>query len=183
MTGLARVLPLHVVHLGTLAIVLAFGLLACGSTLDSLGSDGGSGGGAGTSAAADSGTVSANGGSATTGGDTTANGEGGGTAGAGGKAFPPKFAGNITTNGAVRSDFKTYWNQITPENEGKWGSVQPSPGTWNWGPLDAIYKYASDNDIIFKEHNFVWGTQQPSWVNVGNAQTAVRTWMQTFCQR
>ena len=33
-----------------------------------------------------------------------------------------KFVGNIATSGAVRSDFDTYWNQITPENEGKWGT-------------------------------------------------------------
>ena len=28
-----------------------------------------------------------------------------------------KFVGNITTNGQVRADFGTYWNQITAENE------------------------------------------------------------------
>lgn len=100
-----------------------------------------------------------------------------------GTASPTKFAGNITTNGAVRSDFTTYWNQITPENEGKWGSVQPTEGTWNWGPLDAIYKFSTDNAIPFKQHNFVWGSQQPSWVNDGNARTAVRSWMQAFCAR
>ena len=108
---------------------------------------------------------------------------GSGSGAPGTKIFPPKFAGNITTNGAVRSDFKTYWNQITPENEGKWGSVQPAQGTWNWGSLDAVYKYANDNDLVFEEHNFVWGAQQPTWVNDGNAQTAVRAWMQAFCQR
>jgi endo-1,4-beta-xylanase len=102
---------------------------------------------------------------------------------AGSDSLPPKFVGNITTNGAVRSDFKTYWNQITPENEGKWGSVQPAQGTWNWGPLDAVYKYANDNGIPFQEHHFVSGEMQPSWVNDGNARTAVRAWMQAFCQR
>src|SRR6186713_3669789 len=38
--------------------------------------------------------------------------------------LPAFFVGNITTNGAVRSDFLQYWDQITPENEGKWGSVE-----------------------------------------------------------
>jgi endo-1,4-beta-xylanase len=170
----ARVLASHVAWFGLLVAAMATGLPACGSTLDSLGSNGGS---TGTIAAAGSGVVGGNG---TTGGDPAASDDGGAT---GGKVFPPKFVGNITTNGAVRSDFKTYWDQITPENEGKWGSVQPSQGTWNWGPLDAVYKYASDNNIVFKEHNFVWGTQQPGWVNSGNAQMAVRSWMQAFCQR
>ena len=40
--------------------------------------------------------------------------------GGGGPALPAFFVGNITTNGSVRSDFTQYWNQITPENEGKW---------------------------------------------------------------
>jgi endo-1,4-beta-xylanase len=83
----------------------------------------------------------------------------------------------------VRSDFVKYWNQITPENEGKWGSVQPSQGTFNWRSLDAIYKYANDNNIIFKEHCFVWGAQQPGWVNNNNGQEAVRNWMKSFCER
>jgi endo-1,4-beta-xylanase len=96
---------------------------------------------------------------------------------------PIKFVGNITTRNAVRSDFKQYWNQITPENEGKWGSVQPSQGTFNWRALDAIYKYTNDNNLIFKQHTFVWGNQQPDWVNNGNAEVAVRAWMQAFCER
>ena len=50
------------------------------------------------------------------------------------------FVGNITTRREVRSDFTQYWNQITPENEGKWGSVEPSEGTFNWSALDTIYK-------------------------------------------
>ena len=32
-----------------------------------------------------------------------------------------KFLGNITTNGRVRDDFISMWNQITGENEHKWG--------------------------------------------------------------
>ena len=83
----------------------------------------------------------------------------------------------------MRSDFAKYWNQITPENEGKWGSVQPSQGTFNWKGLDAIYKYANDNNIIFKEHCFVWGAQQPGWVDEKNGETAVRTWIKSFCER
>ena len=39
-----------------------------------------------------------------------------------------KFVGNITQGGAVRSDFLTYWNQITPENETKWGVVEELAG-------------------------------------------------------
>jgi endo-1,4-beta-xylanase len=33
------------------------------------------------------------------------------------------------------------------------------------------------------QHNFVWGAQQPNWVNAGNAETAVKAWMKAFCDR
>jgi endo-1,4-beta-xylanase len=107
----------------------------------------------------------------------------GGAAGSGGQTTSKKFVGNITTNSAVRDGFAKYWDQITPENEGKWGSVQPSQGTFNWSALDKIYAYAQTNNIVFKQHNFVWGAQQPGWVNNGNAETAVKAWMKAFCDR
>ena len=36
-----------------------------------------------------------------------------------------KFVGNISTRGRITTDFNKYWNQFTPENEGKSG--QPNP--------------------------------------------------------
>jgi endo-1,4-beta-xylanase len=107
----------------------------------------------------------------------------GGMSGGGGAGSIIKFVGNISTRGAIRTGFATYWNQFSPENEGKWGSVQPSQGTFNWAALDREYAYTQTNNIIFKQHNFIWGAQQPSWVNSGNAQTAVQAWMNAFCQR
>ena len=111
----------------------------------------------------------------------------GGTSGAGGSTGTPgttkKFFGNIDTQGQIRSDFKTYWDQFSPENAGKWGSVQPSSGTFNWSSLDAMYKYCTDNNILFKQHNFTWGAQQPSWVTSSNAMTAVPAWISAFCTR
>ncbi|WP_437825622.1 endo-1,4-beta-xylanase [Sorangium sp. So ce1153] len=140
-------------------------------------------------------TTSATGGSeatssSTTGGSSDGGGGSGsattGTGGSGGSPSSEKFVGNITTNGQVRNGFANYWNQITPENEGKWGSVERSRGNRNWGPLDAIYKYAKDNNIIFKHHVFVWGAQQPDWIggiSGSEQQAAVRDWMKAFCER
>ncbi|WP_437767882.1 endo-1,4-beta-xylanase [Sorangium sp. So ce281] len=128
--------------------------------------------------------------STTSGGATT--GVGGGDAstsastGTGGTEPEGKFVGNITTSGAVRDGFAKYWNQITPENEGKWGSVESSRGNKNWSSLDRTYKYAQDNKIIFKHHVFVWGSQQPSWLgslSPDEQKKAVRSWMEEFCKR
>ncbi len=81
-----------------------------------------------------------------------------------------KFVGNITTRGAVRSDFLTYWNQITGENEHKWASVEGTRNRMNWGGGDAIAKFASDNKILWKFHTLIWGSQYPSWMD-GLSQT------------
>ncbi len=70
-----------------------------------------------------------------------------------------KFLGNVkNVNGD--NDFANYWNQLTPGNEGKWGSVAVSQDTtqWNWSGLDALYNYAQNHHLIFKDHNLDLGT-------------------------
>jgi len=106
--------------------------------------------------------------------------------GGGGPSLPAFFVGNITTNGAVRSDFTQYWDQITPENEGKWGSVEPTRDVYNWSGLDAAYNYAMQHNIPFKQHTFVWGNQAPSWINSLSASeqaAEIEEWIRDFCAR
>jgi endo-1,4-beta-xylanase len=95
-----------------------------------------------------------------------------------------KFVGNITTGRDISPDgleFADYWDQITPENAGKWGSVQSNPsGSFNWATLDAIYDYTQSHGILFKEHTFIWGSQQPSGTPT---QDQVINWFQSFCER
>lgn len=97
-----------------------------------------------------------------------------------------KFVGNITTSGAVRSDFINYWNQITPENEGKWGSVEATRDVYNWAPVDRVYAYARQHNIPVKAHTFVWGSQFPSWItNLSAAEQAaeIEEWIRDYCTR
>ena len=97
-----------------------------------------------------------------------------------------KFVGNITTSGAVRSDFINYWNQITPENEGKWGSVEATRDQYNWAPLDRIYAYARQHNIPVKAHTLVWGSQFPNWINnLSAAEQAaeIEEWIRDYCAR
>jgi endo-1,4-beta-xylanase len=76
----------------------------------------------------------------------------------------PKFLGNVM--GFNDNAFATYWTQLTPGNEGKWGSVANTPDTsqWNWRGLDALYNYAKQHNLIFKDHTLIWGNQQPTWI-------------------
>jgi endo-1,4-beta-xylanase len=62
------------------------------------------------------------------------------------------------------TDFAKYWNQLTPENAAKWGSVEATRNVMNWSSLDAAYNFAKNNHIPFKLHTLIWGAQQPSWI-------------------
>lgn len=97
----------------------------------------------------------------------------------------PKFLGNIIA-GSVPSNFNAYWNQVTPENAGKWGSVEATRNQMNWGPLDTAYNYARANGFPFKQHTFVWGAQEPGWIgSVSASQQAyeVEEFMRLYCAR
>lgn len=75
-----------------------------------------------------------------------------------------KFLGNITSRGQVRSDFGTYWNQITPENETKWGSVEATRDKMSWAGADRVADYAKSAGILWKFHTLAWGGQAPGWI-------------------
>lgn len=81
----------------------------------------------------------------------------------------PIAQGNPKRLGSVHSpdhaiNFARYWNQVTPENAGKWGSVEGARDAMNWTQLDDAYALARDNGFPFRMHVLVWGNQQPSWI-------------------
>jgi endo-1,4-beta-xylanase len=158
---------------------------------DKVASTGGTGGTGGAGGGGSAGTNDATGRGGTGGAtDAGAGGarDGGGTAGADGGTPPPlkKFVGNIDTRGQIRSDFVTYWDQITPENAGKWGSVEGTRNRMNWAGLDQFYSYAKQHNIPFKQHNFIWGSQQPGWLaglSQADQRAEVEEWIRLFCER
>jgi len=77
---------------------------------------------------------------------------------------PAKFLGNIWRGNTEPARFGEYWDQVTPENAGKWGSVERVRDQMKWDTLDAIYRYARARGIPFKMHTLVWGNQQPLWI-------------------
>lgn len=102
------------------------------------------------------------------------------------RVFPDFFVGNITTDSAVRSDFMTYWDQITPENEGKWRTVEYTRDVYNWGGIDRAYNFAKQNGIPFKQHTFVWGQQFPDWIDkISPTEQAeeIEEWIRDYCAR
>jgi endo-1,4-beta-xylanase len=88
----------------------------------------------------------------------------------------PKFLGSAHSGGNSLN-FGAYWNQVTPENGGKWGSAQPqSPfgpapdyvtnpnPVFNWTEARNAYNQARNNGQVFKWHVLFWGNQQPAWI-------------------
>ncbi len=74
-----------------------------------------------------------------------------------------KFLGSAWSQAQSKS-FAAYWNQVTPENGGKWGSVEATRDVMNWADLDNAYNIAKSNGFPFKMHTLIWGNQQPAWI-------------------
>lgn len=67
--------------------------------------------------------------------------------------------------GALQArDFETHWNKVTPENAGKWGSVEAVRDQMDWRALDDAYRFAQSHGLPFQMHVMVWGNQQPEWM-------------------
>ena len=98
-----------------------------------------------------------------------------------------KWVGNVIHNAfSIRSDFAQFWNQVTPENDGKWGSVESSPGVYNWTALDNDYDYSNQNGFPFKEHNLIWGSQYPSFIaslDSADLYQEIANWIKNCGQR
>jgi endo-1,4-beta-xylanase len=63
----------------------------------------------------------------------------------------------------VDSQFST----VTVENAMKWESLEPTRGTYNWGPADAFVANAQRNHQQVRGHVLAWYSQLPGWLNTG----------------
>ncbi|HEU4600421.1 MAG TPA: endo-1,4-beta-xylanase [Steroidobacteraceae bacterium] len=75
-----------------------------------------------------------------------------------------KFVGSAHSPGQGSLNFDKYFNQVTPENGGKWGAVEGTRDVMNWNDAHAAYDFAKANGFKFKWHTLVWGNQQPGWI-------------------
>jgi len=77
--------------------------------------------------------------------------------------YEPKFLGSAYSGGNSLN-FGAYWNQVTPENGGKWGSVEGTRNVYNFADAHAAQNQARANGSVFKWHTLFWGNQQPQWL-------------------
>jgi len=78
-----------------------------------------------------------------------------------GTALTQSNLSNSTLTAVASSQF----DMVTPGNEMKWDTTEPSNGSYNFAPGDAIVSYAQANGMRVRGHNLVWHSQLPSWVS------------------
>jgi len=96
-----------------------------------------------------------------------------------------KFLGSIASP-AHRPNWSNYWNQLTPENSGKWRSVERERGVRNWTALDNKYRLTRDLGIPFRFHVLLWGSQQPDWITELTEEqqlVAIENWFRAVAHR
>jgi endo-1,4-beta-xylanase len=71
--------------------------------------------------------------------------------------------GNLS-NSTLTSVAGAQFDMVTPGNEMKWDTTEPSNGTFNFGPGDAIVSFATSHSDRIRGHNLVWHSQLPGWV-------------------
>lgn len=64
------------------------------------------------------------------------------------------------------------FNALTPGNAMKWGSVEPTRGTFNWAEADRIVDFAEAHGQQVRGHTLVWHSQNPSWLTNGSWTSA-----------
>jgi endo-1,4-beta-xylanase len=71
--------------------------------------------------------------------------------------------GNLS-NSTLTAVAGAQFDMVTPGNEMKWDTTEPSNGSYNFGPGDQIVAFATAHSQRVRGHNLVWHSQLPSWV-------------------
>ena len=87
-----------------------------------------------------------------------------GLAEADGLYFGTAMTQNLLGNPTVTNIAGTQFDMVTPGNEMKWDTVEPSRGTFNFGPGDQIVSFAQSHGMRIRGHNLVWHSQLAGWV-------------------
>ncbi|MEA9580512.1 endo-1,4-beta-xylanase [Xanthomonas nasturtii] len=96
-----------------------------------------------------------------------------------------KFLGSAYSPQQAQS-FAQYWNKLTPENGGKWGTVEAVRDQMDWRTLDTAYRFAKANGMPFQMHVMVWGNQQPEWIKTlppAEQRREIEQWFAAVAQR
>ena len=89
-----------------------------------------------------------------------------------GKYIGSAIGDSYLSNAQYSSIAGSQFDELTPENEMKWASVEPTEGTYDWGPADDLVKFAEQHHMLVRGHNLVWNSQLPTWLTSGTFTNA-----------
>ncbi|MEV5902432.1 non-reducing end alpha-L-arabinofuranosidase family hydrolase [Streptomyces sp. NPDC052127] len=81
-----------------------------------------------------------------------------------GRYFGTAVAAGRLGDGTYTGILDREFNSVTPENEMKWDTIEPSRGSFNFGPGDQIVNRATSHGQRMRGHTLVWHSQLPGWV-------------------
>jgi endo-1,4-beta-xylanase len=84
---------------------------------------------------------------------------------AAGRYMGGEITANLLSNPTVTALAGAQFDMITPGNEMKWDTTEPSRGSFNFGPGDQIVAFAQAHSQRIRGHNLVWHSQLPGWVS------------------
>jgi len=82
-----------------------------------------------------------------------------------GKYFGTEVTGNMINNSTITNLAGQQFDMVTPGNEMKWDTTEPSNGSYNFSPGDGVVSFAKAHGMRLRGHNLVWQNQLPSWVS------------------
>ncbi|HZC73523.1 MAG TPA: endo-1,4-beta-xylanase [Jatrophihabitans sp.] len=65
------------------------------------------------------------------------------------------------------------FSSVTPGNEMKWETVEPTRGTYDWSGGDRLVQFAHEHGQLVRGHTLVWHNQLPSWLTQGVANGSI----------
>lgn len=81
-----------------------------------------------------------------------------------GANFPGPSATNYFGNSQFTNFFRNHFNAVVPSNGGKWSVNEPTDQNIQMGYATQIRDFAESNDMRFRMHALLWGTQNPDFI-------------------
>jgi endo-1,4-beta-xylanase len=85
----------------------------------------------------------------------------------GGHHLEQEYPDPFTYDRPYRQVLAREFNSVSPENQMKWEFIHPERHKYNFGPADAIVRFARQHGQVVRGHTLLWHSQNPAWLQEG----------------